>query len=179
MFWLNFQKNSLSCLGVNVCCWNGGWDTVVRHHLKLFINHKWVYGQFWHSFDVWCLQSAYLNLFSEWKNYVRDAAKNWMELNRDWLKFSGPLYVVHYEDFKSEPANQLSRLLKFLNIEISNNNMLCVMKNIEGYFKRTKMRTVRNNPYTKFIRNDILHFKRQLKIQLDIYDTKRKLNDRQ
>lgn len=115
----------------------------------------------------------------EWKSYVFDAAKNWMALNRDWLNFSGPLYIVHYEDFKSDPANQLSRLLKFLNIEISNSNLLCVMKNIEGFFKRTKMRTVKTNPFSKIMRDEILDFKRQLKLNLDIFDTKRKINDRE
>ena len=41
-----------------------------------------------------------------------------------------------YDQLKSNTSTEIVALLKFLNIPISNKELLCVLRNVNGHFKR-------------------------------------------
>ncbi|KAK3085150.1 hypothetical protein FSP39_025116 [Pinctada imbricata] len=92
---------------------------------------------------------------SEWSKYVTIMSDEWVKMNYDWLQFSSSLHVTHYENFRKNPKAEIKSLLKFLNVTIPFKDMLCVMKNVNGYHKRIQTKTTRYEPFPSHIRTKI------------------------
>ena len=65
----------------------------------------------------------------------------WIIRNKSWLlEFTGPLHIVHYDDLKTDLVDELTAVLRFLNVEVTNQQMNCVIKYGEGQFHRQQRR---------------------------------------
>lgn len=77
-----------------------------------------------------------LLFFLGWKGYFAKDSETWLRFIKYWFKFKVPVYVVHYEQLKSNLRETLRGVLDFLNIEIDENRLNCVVQNAEGEFHR-------------------------------------------
>ena len=64
--------------------------------------------------------------------------EKWRNFSKNWLQFPGPLAVVHYEDFQTDFRNETTKLLRFLQFEVTDSQLDCVVSNNEGKFHRKK-----------------------------------------
>lgn len=72
----------------------------------------------------------------------------WAFLLHTWLSQNDtPVHIVQYEKLKSDTEVELKKILAFLNINISDERMGCVMSNRQGMFKREGH--LNFNPYSK------------------------------
>ena len=73
-----------------------------------------------------------------WENFVRRKAREWEEMNTDWLQnFTGPLHVLSYSQLKSEVETTLRRTLDFLGVSLTREQLECALKHQqEGIYRR-------------------------------------------
>ena len=76
-----------------------------------------------------------------WQSFAPDALNYWTAFNTEWLQFTGPLHIVHFEDFQLNLNTTLKSLLTFLNASVSWQDFECALQNSSGKFKRRKKRT--------------------------------------
>ena len=63
--------------------------------------------------------------------------KWWKIRNTAWLlEYTGPLHIVHYDDLKTDLVDELTSVLRFLDAEVTSQQMGCVVKHSEGLFHR-------------------------------------------
>ena len=76
------------------------------------------------------------------------SAYRWVSLYNYWLSPTLPLpvLVVQYEDMVNNLEVELKRMLQFLDIEYSEEDVACVLANPYGRFKRSKH--IDFDPYT-------------------------------
>jgi hypothetical protein len=61
----------------------------------------------------------------------------WAYLLHTWLSQNDTaVHVVQYEKLKSDTEAELKKVLAFLNIDVSDERMKCVLSNDQGMFKR-------------------------------------------
>lgn len=77
-----------------------------------------------------------LHFKKEWKPFLFEEMDNWYNFNKRWLTFKGQLYVVKYDELVQNTSAEMAALLKFLNISVSSKELLCVVRNVDGHFKR-------------------------------------------
>ena len=78
-----------------------------------------------------------------WQDFVRTKARDWEDMNRDWInKFQGPLLVIFYSDLSDRVEEQLRRTLEFLAVSVTKEEMKCAMSRTEGIYRRQKRRNV-------------------------------------
>lgn len=77
-----------------------------------------------------------------WQQFARDKVREWENMNMDWAsRFQGPLLVLHYGDLTGTEAGlerQLRRMLEFLAVSVTKENMECVLRHKEGIYRRKK-----------------------------------------
>ena len=100
---------------------------------------------------------------TDWQDYVRDAINNWYELYHDWMNFGGPIHIMYFGDLQSNPSKELKDLLKFLKMKISSKELLCVLQNFEGRYKRLPLN---NKIKTKLYSDSLLRYINQRKTSL-------------
>ncbi|XP_070537155.1 sialate:O-sulfotransferase 1-like [Ptychodera flava] len=71
-----------------------------------------------------------------WQRAVLWQQKLYGRFVQTWCGLVKPLLVIHYEKIKENPIREVERLLKFLNVTVSEDRMACVRDNIEGNFHR-------------------------------------------
>ena len=76
---------------------------------------------------------------SEWPKFVDKQIKNWQNINSIVLRtYTGPLYILHYENLLMDLKNELGRIFEFLNITVDATALDCAVSNQEGDFHRAK-----------------------------------------
>ena len=79
--------------------------------------------------------------------------KEWERMNLDWVQnFQGPLLVILYNDLVEKTEMELRRMVEFLKISVTQENMDCVMKHKEGIYRRKK----KNGNLKKHVYNSFL-----------------------
>ena len=67
-------------------------------------------------------------------------------MNLAWLEAyidkPGGLIVIAYEDLVLEPEKQLSKVLNFLGVKVTEAAMRCVIEHKEGIYKRAKQKAL-------------------------------------
>lgn len=66
-------------------------------------------------------------------------SRAWVAMNYDWLHFSQPLHVIFYDNLKSNVTGEVIQLLRFLNNEVSSEDISCMKLNSNGKFRRRRM----------------------------------------
>ena len=94
------------------------------------------------------------NYFVAWSEFVTRNAWDWFYSTIRWLGFPGPLYIIHYKNLKLNLRNEVHKILNFLNMTISDEELDCVVENSEGNYHR-KSAAVMKNPYRKLNRETI------------------------
>lgn len=82
-----------------------------------------------------------------WKNFVKEKARQWVDLLDGPVKDSNNLLFVFYEDLVADTENELCRMLEFLGIPRNDTRIGCLLRKSSGNFKR-KHRDVHFNPFT-------------------------------
>ncbi|XP_042870895.1 WSC domain-containing protein 1-like [Penaeus japonicus] len=86
-----------------------------------------------------------------WDRFVRNEIELWKSYAVDWITLSRSSHVVHYEHLLGDPKRELLKILHFLRIRVENRRFQCVLKNLNGAFKRTTPNGVYyrlRDPYT-------------------------------
>ena len=74
-----------------------------------------------------------------WEEFVRSKAKDWEEMNSDWLaNFKGSFLVIHYSDLVNRTKEILEKVLNFLEVSVTKDEIECAMKRKEGIYRRPK-----------------------------------------
>ena len=92
-----------------------------------------------------------------WENFVRRKAREWEEMNTDWLQnFTGPLLVLSYSQLKSEVETSLRRTLDFLGVSLTREQLECALKHQEGIYRRRKKNgNLRPHVYNSFLTSEV------------------------
>ena len=70
---------------------------------------------------------------------MKEKIAKWLALNSAVLqKFTGPLYVLLYENLQTELKHELRKLSKFLDIEVNATVLDCAVSQQEGSFHRVR-----------------------------------------
>ncbi|CAK1541396.1 unnamed protein product [Leptosia nina] len=76
---------------------------------------------------------------SDWATYVSVELGTWENTHKLWLtKFSGAIYIVHYEVLVRDTKRVLYGILNFLNYTVTEDDMNCALTNKEGIYRRRK-----------------------------------------
>ena len=82
-----------------------------------------------------------------WQEFVITKARNWEDMNSDWINnFQGPLLVTLYSDLVNKLEQQLRKVLDFLEVSVTEEEMKCAMSNKEGIYRRQKKKLKLNVP---------------------------------
>ena len=88
-----------------------------------------------------------------WQEFAVNKGKEWERMNMDWVQnFQGPLLVILYNDLVEDTEKELRRMVEFLEISVTQENMDCVMKHKEGIYRRKK----KNGNLKKHVYNSFL-----------------------
>ena len=81
---------------------------------------------------------CYIEIFSfaDWNRFLYEEMDSWYRFNLQWLNYPRSLHVILFNQLKQNTSSEMVALLKFLNISISNKERLCVVRNVDGHFKR-------------------------------------------
>lgn len=84
-----------------------------------------------------------------WHQFVKDKLTAWRRTNLDWLRnFTGSVEVVRYESLLTgDLAISLGRLLSFLGVATSEEQLACAVARREGIYRRRR-RAVVFDPFT-------------------------------
>lgn len=83
-----------------------------------------------------------------WQQFVSDKLSAWKQSNLDWLhNFTGPMHVMFYDQMLEDVDTQLRALLKFLKLNVSEEDIACALERREGIYRR-KRRVINFDPFT-------------------------------
>lgn len=87
-------------------------------------------------------------LVADWQQFVADKLSAWRQTNLDWLhNFTGPMHIMFYDQLIEDVATHLQDLLRFLRLNVSEQNMACTLEWREGIYRR-KRRVINFDPFT-------------------------------
>jgi hypothetical protein len=79
---------------------------------------------------------------------VADKLSAWRQTNLDWLhNFTGPMHVMFYDQLLEDVATHMQGLLRFLKLNVSEQNLTCALERREGIYRR-KRRVINFDPFT-------------------------------
>uniref|UniRef100_A0AAR2LCW1 WSC domain-containing protein n=1 Tax=Pygocentrus nattereri TaxID=42514 RepID=A0AAR2LCW1_PYGNA len=88
----------------------------------------------------------------EWPEFVGSYASWWASHVLDWLRFGRRLLVVHYEELQESLVPKLRSITSFLNVNTTEEHLLCAENNKDGHFKRSGARRPTFDPFTPDMR---------------------------
>ncbi|KAL7832155.1 hypothetical protein AOLI_G00297030 [Acnodon oligacanthus] len=88
----------------------------------------------------------------EWPEFVGSYASWWASHVLDWLRFGRRLLVVHYEELQESLVPKLRSITSFLNVNTTEERLLCAENNKDGHFKRSGARRPTFDPFTPDMR---------------------------
>ena len=97
-------------------------------------------------------------VMKHWKNWnerVLNLTSRYMKFHQYWLKKDANkrILIVLYDDLKKDLGTQLRRMLKFLNIEVNDEIMNCVLQNSEGKYHRKSTKS-KSDPFYEALNID-------------------------
>ncbi|XP_077291690.1 WSCD family member AGAP003962 [Arctopsyche grandis] len=91
-----------------------------------------------------------------WQKFVAEKLVAWRQTNLDWLmNFTGPIHIIYYDDLVANVEETLRKLLKFFNITVDEQMLLCALERREGIYRRKK-RLMSFDPFTPNMRNALI-----------------------
>ncbi|XP_046543868.1 WSCD family member CG9164-like [Haliotis rubra] len=108
-----------------------------------------------------------------WQTYVSLQSRGWVDMNTDWLKFDGPLLIMQYRDLQTNMLNETRRLFNFLDMRVSDPELVCMVSNAHGKFKRPKIQ-VSSQVYSSFMRSTIGNYIQNVTKEIQNYYKLRK-----
>ena len=77
--------------------------------------------------------------FSVWEKFVQEQIIKWRDTNLDWFfNFTKPTMILFYDQLISDLESNLRRLLKFLEVNVTESQLQCAIQRKEGIYKRKK-----------------------------------------
>ena len=68
----------------------------------------------------------------------------WKAGIRCWLSFQGPLHILFYDRLQTNLREEMVKLLQFLNWEVTESQLDCVLRDSEGKFHRKRASRIDN-----------------------------------
>ncbi|PSN49774.1 WSCD family member [Blattella germanica] len=88
----------------------------------------------------------------DWQQFVSDKLSAWRQTNLDWLhNFTGPMHIMYYDHLLEDVDTQLRALLRFLKLNVSEQDMACALERREGIYRR-KRRVINFDPFTSHMK---------------------------
>ncbi|NXD41354.1 WSCD1 protein, partial [Copsychus sechellarum] len=85
----------------------------------------------------------------EWPDFVSSYGSWWASHVLEWLKYGKRLLVVHFEELQRSLVPTLRAMVRFLNVTVSEERLLCVENNRDGNFKRPGAKQKDFEPFTQ------------------------------
>lgn len=96
-------------------------------------------------------------LLAGWADFVTLKTRLWRDFYIDWLTMSKPenMHVTYYEDLKTDPVEEMKKILHYLHLPVDNSRLQCVGLNTDGLFKRKPSKNVPLdfNPFTRELKD--------------------------
>ncbi|EEB20243.1 conserved hypothetical protein [Pediculus humanus corporis] len=103
-----------------------------------------------------------------WEKFVQEQIIKWRDTNLDWFfNFTKPTMILFYDQLISDLESNLRRLLKFLEVNVTESQLQCAIQRKEGIYKRKK-KMIHLDPFTKDMKTKIEATK--LEVYKLIYD---------
>ena len=84
-------------------------------------------------------------------------ARDWEAMNSDWINnFQGPLLVISYSDLMDRVEEQLRRVLDFLAVSVTKDEMECAMSRKEGIYRRQKKNLKMKGPVFDYYLSNVV-----------------------
>ena len=91
--------------------------------------------------------------FQVWQDFVIDKTREWENMNMDWIQnFPRPLHMIFYNDLVENLEQELTKMMDFLKVSFTKEQMECALARKEGIYKRKK----RNGDLRKLVYNNFL-----------------------
>lgn len=88
-----------------------------------------------------------------WQDFVIDKTREWENMNMDWIQnFPRPLHIIFYNDLVENLEQELTKMMDFLKVSFTKEQMECALARKEGIYKRKK----RNGDLRKLVYNNFL-----------------------
>ncbi|XP_071528311.1 uncharacterized protein [Panulirus ornatus] len=92
-----------------------------------------------------------------WAEFVTLKTRLWRDFYIDWLMLSEPrnIHITYYEDMKTDPVDEMKKILHYLHLPVDDNRLHCVGLNTDGLFKRKPSKNVPLdfNPFTRELKD--------------------------
>ena len=80
-----------------------------------------------------------------WKSFVYNGIINWTNTNIYWIdNFPNPTtkHVIFYENLVNDTEHELKKILRFLDVDVTESQMNCTMLHKEGLYHRSKEKVI-------------------------------------
>ncbi|CAH1230722.1 WSCD2 [Branchiostoma lanceolatum] len=104
----------------------------------------------------------------EWVDFVTGKSQTWTNTAMNWIRYCRNLLIVYYEDLQRDVVGQIRRVLKFLDLPVSEERMFCLEANKDGKFKRHKH--IDFDPYTPEMRASVNLYIHTVALSLKLYN---------
>ena len=82
----------------------------------------------------------YPQSLSKFPGFLRNKLEVWRRLNLDWLRFSGPLLILSYQQLRQDPAPSLDKLATFLGRPATEEQVRCAAGRPGSFRRKQKER---------------------------------------
>lgn len=106
---------------------------------------------------------------TEWIDFVTGKSRTWTNTAINFLQYNKNVLVVHYEDLRSNLKPNLEKMLRFLQVPLDNDRILCTISSPDGKYKRPAAKKKLNfDPYTDEMKEYISLYVKALSMALHI-----------
>lgn len=83
--------------------------------------------------------------FLGWYEFVRDHTTLWERYYTEWLEAERPVFLLYYEDLKTNLPATLKKLAHFLEWRVHKKDIDCTLVTSEGHFHRRHVHNITNS----------------------------------
>ncbi|XP_071790324.1 sialate:O-sulfotransferase 2-like isoform X2 [Asterias amurensis] len=86
-----------------------------------------------------------------WTRFVKELSARWKLVANNYINSQQMLHIVYYEDLQTNLYENLKMMVKFLNVPVNEDRLLCVLSNPVGKCRRSKKPTSSStfDPFTE------------------------------
>ncbi|KAH3893201.1 WSCD family member AAEL009094-like [Dreissena polymorpha] len=122
-------------------------------------------------------EEDFLKPKSRWRYGQPKLFEWWNDMNEYWLRnFSGPVYPLLYSRLRANVKGELRRLLGFIDVDVTDADVTCAVRNGEGHFHRPRRKWSKISSIVELfdsslqskINSSVAEFRKHLKLKYSI-----------